>query len=30
LSTLLHDLFFPSSTDTSNNVLQRRTRRNAR
>jgi hypothetical protein len=30
LSTLIHDLFFPSSTDTSNNVLQRRTRRNAR
>jgi hypothetical protein len=30
LSTLLQNLFFPSSTDTSNNVLQRRTRRNAR
>jgi len=30
LSTLLYDLFFPSTTDTSNNVLSRRTRRNAR
>ena len=30
LSTLLHDLFFPPTTDISNNVLQRRTRRNAR
>lgn len=30
LGTLLYDLFFPSSTDTSNNVLHRRTRRNAR
>jgi len=29
LSTLLHDLFFPS-TDTSNNVVSRRSRRNAR
>jgi len=30
LSTLLYDLFFPSTTDTSNNILSRRTRRNAR
>jgi hypothetical protein len=30
LSTLLNDLFFPSTADTSNNVLSRRTRRNAR
>jgi hypothetical protein len=30
LSTLLYDLFFPSTTDTSNNVVSRRTRRNAR
>lgn len=31
LTTLLYDLFFPSTTtDTSNNVLSRRTRRNAR
>jgi hypothetical protein len=30
LTTLLYDLFFPSTTDTSNNVLPRRTRRNAR
>ena len=30
LTTLLYDLFFPSTTDISNNVFQRRTRRNAR
>ena len=30
LTTLLYDLFFPSTMDTSNNVLSRRTRRNAR
>jgi len=30
LSTLLYDLFFPSTTDTSNNILPRRNRRNAR
>jgi hypothetical protein len=30
LSTLLYDIFFPSTADTSNNVLSRRTRRNAR
>jgi hypothetical protein len=30
LTTLLYDLFFPSTADTSNNVVSRRTRRNAR
>ena len=30
LTTLLYDLFFPSTTDISNNGLSRRTRRTAR